>query len=55
MGLCRIGKEMEMKIEIKKSKKEDMEKECVTSWPTWEKEISRFDWHYDRIEECYLL
>ncbi len=44
-----------MKIEIKKSKKEDMEKEGVTSWPIWEKEVSRFDWHYDSIEECYLL
>ena len=44
-----------MKIEIKKSKKEDMEKEGVMSWPIWEKEVSRFDWHYDSIEECYLL
>ena len=44
-----------MKIEIKKSKKEDMEKEGVTSWPIWEKEVSRFDWHYDSVEECYLL
>jgi hypothetical protein len=25
------------------------------SWPIWEKEISRFDWHYDQTEECYLL
>jgi len=44
-----------MKIEIKKPKKEDMEKEGVMSWPIWEKEVSRFDWHYDTIEECYLL
>jgi len=44
-----------MKIEIKKSKKEDMEKEGVMSWPIWEKEVSRFDWHYDDTEECYLL
>ncbi|MFC1868833.1 cupin domain-containing protein [Thermodesulfobacteriota bacterium] len=44
-----------MKIEIKKPKKEDIEKEGVTSWPIWEKEVSRFDWHYDDIEECYLL
>ena len=32
-----------MKIEIKKSKKEDMEKEGIMSWPIWEKEVSRFD------------
>jgi len=44
-----------MKIEIKKPKKEDMEKEGVTSWPVWEKEVSRFDWFYDNVEECYLL
>ena len=44
-----------MKIEIKKPKAEDMEKEGVMSWPIWTKEISRFDWHYDETEECYLL
>jgi uncharacterized cupin superfamily protein len=44
-----------MKIEIKKPKKEDMEKEGVMSWPMWEKEVSLFDWFYDSIEECYLL
>jgi uncharacterized cupin superfamily protein len=44
-----------MKIEIRKPKKEDIEKEGVMSWPIWEKEISRFDWHYDETEECYLL
>ena len=44
-----------MKIEIKRPQKEDMEKEGVMSWPIWEKEISRFDWHYDETEECYLL
>ena len=44
-----------MKIKIKKPKKEDLEKEGVMSWPIWEKEISRFDWHYDETEECYLL
>jgi hypothetical protein len=46
---------MEMKIEVKKTKKEEMEKQGVFSWPTWEKEVSRFDWHYDNTEECYLL
>ena len=44
-----------MKIEIRKPKIEDMEKEGVMSWPIWEKEISRFDWHYDQAEDCYLL
>ena len=44
-----------MKIQISKPKKEDIEREGVMSWPIWEKEISRFDWHYDETEECYLL
>ena len=44
-----------MKIEIRKPKMEDIEKEGIMSWPIWEKEISRFDWHYDETEECYLL
>ncbi len=44
-----------MKIDIKKPDQEDLDKQNVLSWPIWEKEISRFDWHYDSIEECYLL
>jgi uncharacterized cupin superfamily protein len=44
-----------MKIEIKKSDKEDLERIGVSTWPIWEKEISRFDWYYDSTEECYLL
>jgi uncharacterized cupin superfamily protein len=44
-----------MKIEIRKPKRKDLEKEGIMSWPIWEKEISRFDWHYDQTEECYLL
>ena len=44
-----------MKIEIRKPNRKDLEKEGIMSWPIWEKEISRFDWHYDETEECYLL
>lgn len=44
-----------MKIEVHKPNKEDLETRGVLSWPIWEKEVSRFDWHYDSIEECYLL
>ena len=49
------GKELEMKIEIKKPNEEDLEREGVSSWPIWEKEISRFDWSYSDTEECYIL
>ena len=44
-----------MKIEVHKPNKEDLETRGVLSWQIWEKEVSRFDWYYDSIEECYLL
>lgn len=44
-----------MEIEVQKPTEEDLEEKGVSSWPIWEKEISRFDWHYDATEECYLL
>jgi len=44
-----------MKIDIKKPTNKDLEAKGVLSWPIWEKEISRFDWHYDSTEECFLL
>ena len=44
-----------MKIEVQKPTKQDLERKGVSSWPIWEKGISRFDWHYDTTEECYLL
>ena len=44
-----------MEIKIKKPDSKELEKRGVSSWPIWEKEISRFDWYYDCIEECYLL
>jgi uncharacterized cupin superfamily protein len=27
----------------------------IYNWSIWTKEISNFDWHYDSIEECYIL
>ncbi len=42
-------------IKIKKLDKTKLDKMNVFSWPIWEKEISRFDWCYDEIEECYFL
>lgn len=44
-----------MKIEIEKPTTEHLEKKGVSSWPIWEKKISRFDWRYDSTEECYLI
>jgi len=28
---------------------------AVDRWPTWSKEESTFDWHYDQEEICYIL
>jgi len=44
-----------MKIQVEKPKQDNLEKKGVFSWPVWQKEVSRFDWHYDQTEECYLL
>ena len=44
-----------MAIDISKPSKSDMENQGVFSWPIWEKEVSKFDWHYDSVEECFLL
>jgi uncharacterized protein len=46
---------LNMKIVIKQPDQKYLEERGVSSWPTWEKEVSRFDWHYDDPEECYLL
>ena len=32
-----------------------LERMGVDGWPIWEKEVSRFDWRYDREEICYIL
>ena len=44
-----------MKIKIEKPTQQYLEDRKVTQWDIWEKEVSRFDWHYDSTEECYLL
>ncbi len=44
-----------MEIKINKPDDDELENNGVFSWPVWEKEASRFDWHYDSTEECYLL
>ncbi len=27
----------------------------ATTWPTWEKGVSEFDWEYGEKETCYIL
>lgn len=42
-------------VKIEKPSKETLQKMGIFSWPIWEKEKSRFDWHYDEKETCYIL
>lgn len=50
-----VFKLSEDKIKVEKPDEEQLEKMGVKNWPTWEKEESEFDWHYDQQEVCYLL
>ncbi len=42
-------------IKIERPSEEKLKKLGVSGWPIWEKEVSKFDWHYDEQETCYLL
>ncbi len=42
-------------IKIEKLPEEKLKKMGVFSWPVWEKEVSRFDWHYNDTEMCYII
>lgn len=42
-------------IKIERPSQDKLKQMGVFSWPIWEKEVSRFDWHYDETEICYLL
>ena len=44
-----------MEIKVQKLSQERLKKIGVFGWPIWEKEVSRFPWSYDSIEECYFL
>jgi uncharacterized protein len=44
-----------MEIKVEKPTQQFLEDHKVSSCGIWEKEVSRFDWHYDVIEEYYIL
>lgn len=46
---------LKMEIKVKKLTPQQLKKMGAFQWPIWEKEVSRFDWHYDDTEECYFL
>jgi hypothetical protein len=43
------------KIKVERLSEEQLKNLGVFSWPIWEKEVSRFDWHYDTVEKCLFL
>ena len=42
-------------ITVTKPSEHALEELGVLHWPIWTCEPSRFDWHYDQKETCYLL
>ena len=42
-------------VKVEKISDDELKKMNISSWPIWEKQVSRFDWHYDDTETCYIL
>ena len=42
-------------IRVEKLNASELRTRGVLSWPIWTKGVSRFNWHYDQQEQCYLL
>ena len=41
-----------MDIKVQKLSQDELKEMGVFSWPIWTKEVSKFPWSYDSIEEC---
>lgn len=44
-----------MNIIVEKLNENQLKNKNVFNWEIWEKDVSKFDWHYDTTEECYIL
>ena len=42
-------------IQVTRPTPEQFEEMEIGSWPIWTCDVSRFPWHYDRQETCYIL
>ena len=42
-------------ITVTQPSEDDLKELGVSSWPIWTCEASKFNWHYDQKETCYLL
>jgi hypothetical protein len=43
------------KIEVRKATEQELNRLGCKGWPIWTCEVSKFDWHYDEKETCYVL
>ncbi|MFH1440510.1 MAG: cupin domain-containing protein [Candidatus Omnitrophota bacterium] len=44
-----------MEIKVERLSQDELDKRGVKGWPIWTKEVSRFPWSYDSVEECLIL
>ncbi len=44
-----------MKIVVRKLSDEEKNNLGIYDWPIWTKDISTFNWHYESMEECYII
>lgn len=44
-----------MEIKVEKLSQEELSTRKVQNWLIWTKEVSKFPWTYDNIEECLFL
>ncbi len=42
-------------ITVSKPSQQELDKLNVTKWPTWEKEVSVFDWYFPEQEIAYII
>ena len=44
-----------MRIEVERPEPDELGEEGVYSWPVWEHEEDKFDWFYDKTENCFII
>lgn len=44
-----------MRIKVEQLDQAQLEEIGVFDWPVWEKEEAKFDWFYDKQEQCYII
>lgn len=50
-----LSEEGYVQVEVESLSEKDAQDRGITNWPIWEREVSRFSWHYETAEECYII